>query len=114
MADNKPKSFREALAEAKAAAAAKHAEYEAKKPPKAAAKAEPAPADALPETGQVSRTYEGQDARDKGVAGMLATGWRVVTETSYQPRAGVGRVLALGVLAAAIKPKVKFIVTFER
>jgi hypothetical protein len=111
---DKPKSLREALAEAKAAAAAKHAEYEAKKPPKAVAKDEPKAADALPDHGQVSRTYEGEDARNKGVADMLAKGWRVAAETSYQPRAGAGRVLALGLLAAAIKPKVKFVVTFER
>jgi len=36
-------------------------------------------------------------------------------EASYQPRAGVGRVVALGFIGAAvIKPKAHFVITFGR
>jgi hypothetical protein len=65
-------------------------------------------------TGQTTRTYEGEDAMREGIAQMAAQGWRVVSQTSYQPRAGVGRIALLGLGAAVIKPKPKFVVTFER
>jgi hypothetical protein len=65
-------------------------------------------------TGQTSRTYEGERALAEGIAAMARQGWRVVSQTSYQPRAGLGRVALLGIGAAVIKPPVKFVVIFER
>jgi hypothetical protein len=64
---------------------------------------------------QVTREYKGNKEMLAGVQQMQRAGWRVVSQTGYQPGAGVGRVLALGVVGAAVfKPGAKFIVTFER
>lgn len=79
----------------------------ATKPGSAAAQAEDL-------TGQTTREYEGEKALQAGIAAMAAQGWRVVSQTSYQPRAGLGRVALLGLGALVIKPEMKFVVTFQR
>lgn len=66
-------------------------------------------------SGQTTRVYEGEQALAEGIAAMARQGWRVVSQSSFQPRAGVGRTVALGFVGAAlIKPKVKFTVVYER
>lgn len=66
-------------------------------------------------SGQTTRTYKGEKAMLEGIAMMARQGWQVVSQSSFQPRAGVGRTLALGVVGAAlIKPPMKFVVTFAR
>lgn len=66
-------------------------------------------------TGQTTREYEGEQALQAGIAQMARQGWRVVSQTSYQPSSGVGRTVALGVVGAAIfKPKARFVVVFTR
>src|SRR5579859_5820227 len=64
---------------------------------------------------QVTRVYEGEQALTAGIAAMARDGWRVVSQSSFQPGSGVGRTVALGFIGAAlIKPPVKFTVIFER
>lgn len=66
-------------------------------------------------TGQTTRIYEGEQALREGIAQMAQQGWRVVSQDSHQPRAGVGRTVALGFIGAAlVKPKMKFTVIYER
>lgn len=66
-------------------------------------------------SGQTTRVYEGERALREGIAQMARQGWRVVSQDSFQPRAGVGRTVALGFLGAAlVKPKAKFTVIYER
>lgn len=65
-------------------------------------------------SGQVVRVYEGEKALQEGIRLMLSQGWRVVSQSSHQPPAGVGRVAALGVGALVFKPPVKTTVMFER
>ena len=66
-------------------------------------------------SGQTTRVYEGEQALQAGIAEMARQGWRVVSQDSYQPRAGVGRTVALGFIGAAlVKPKTKWTVVFER
>lgn len=66
-------------------------------------------------SGQTTRVYEGEQALAAGIAAMARQGWRVVSQTSFQPRAGVGRTVALGFVGAALfKPKPKFQVVYER
>jgi hypothetical protein len=64
--------------------------------------------------GQLTRTYEGEKDMQAGIQRMAKRGWKVVSQSGYQPRAGLGRVVALGLMAAVIKPKAKFIVIYER
>lgn len=71
-------------------------------------------ADAEAKTGQRIRFYEGQKDMTAGIARMARLGWKVQSQSSYQPRAGVGRIVALGLMAAVIKPKAKFQVVYER
>lgn len=72
-------------------------------------------ADAEAASGQTTRVYEGEQALAAGIAAMARQGWRVVSQTSFQPRAGVGRTVALGFVGAALwKPKPKWTVIFER
>lgn len=72
-------------------------------------------AEAEEASGQTTRVYEGEKALQAGIAAMARQGWRVVSQTSFQPRAGVGRTVALGFVGAALwKPPIKFTVTFER
>lgn len=59
-------------------------------------------------------TYTGEKAMQRGISSMARQGWRVVSQSSYQPRAGVGRILLIGVFAAIWKPKTRFQVVFER
>lgn len=68
------------------------------------------PADAR----QITRIYEGEQAMQAGIEQMTAKGWRVVSQNSYQPRAGAGRIVALGIFAAVVKPPQKFTVIYER
>lgn len=65
-------------------------------------------------TGQTTRTYEGEKALQEGIAAMARQGWRVVSQASFQPRAGAGRIVALGLLAAVAKPPMKFTVVYQR
>lgn len=66
-------------------------------------------------SGQTTRTYEGEKALTAGIAQMARQGWRVVSQSSFQPRAGAGRTVALGFVGAALwKPPMKFQVIFER
>jgi hypothetical protein len=71
-------------------------------------------AEAEAQTGQKTRTYSGEKDMREGIARMAQQGWKVVSQSSYQPRAGVGRVIALGLFAAVIKPNAKFTVVYER
>src|SRR6185503_14811350 len=59
-----------------------------------------AAAQAQEATGQTTRIYEGEKALQEGIAAMARQGWRVVSQSSFQPRAGAGRVVALGIFAA--------------
>lgn len=59
-------------------------------------------------------TYTGEKAMQRGISDMARQGWRVVSQSSFQPRAGVGRILLIGIFAAVIKPKMKFQVVYER
>jgi hypothetical protein len=72
----------------------------------------PSPAEI--DAGQVVRQYKGAAAMQTGIAQMAAQGWRVQTQSSYQPRAGVGRWATIGVLALVFKPRAAFIVTYTR
>lgn len=64
---------------------------------------------------QITREYTCAKEMMAGIAQMERVGWRVQSQSSYQPSAGVGRVVALGFIGAAvIKPKAKFVVTFTR
>lgn len=66
-------------------------------------------------SGQTTRVYEGEKALQEGIAAMARQGWRVVSQTPFQPRSGLGRTLALGVVGAALlKPATKWSVVFER
>lgn len=66
-------------------------------------------------SGQTTRIYEGEKALAAGIAEMARLGWRVVSQSSFQPRAGVGRTVALGFIGAAlVKPPQKWTVIFER
>jgi sRNA-binding protein len=65
-------------------------------------------------SGQTTRTYEGEKARDAGIVEMSKQGWKVTSVNAYQPRAGAGRIVALGLLAAVAKPPMRFTVIFER
>jgi hypothetical protein len=71
-------------------------------------------ADAETQAGQKVRTYEGEKDMQAGITRMARLGWRVVSQSSYQPRAGVGRIVALGLLAAVAKPRAKFTIIYER
>lgn len=64
--------------------------------------------------GQVTRIYTGEKAMRKGIDRMAKQGWRVVSQSSHQPRAGVGRMVALGLFAAVFKPPMRFTVVYER
>ena len=58
-------------------------------------------------SGQATRVYEGEQALTAGIAAMAALGWRVASQSSFQPHSGVGRTVALGFIGAAlIKPPV--------
>lgn len=66
-------------------------------------------------SGQTTRIYEGEQALTEGIQAMARQGWRVVSQDSFQPRAGVGRTVALGFVGAALwKPPMRFTVLFER
>lgn len=66
-------------------------------------------------TGQTTREYEGEKAMRDGIALMARQGWRVTSQSSYQPSSGVGRTVALGFIGAAIfKPQARFVVVYER
>lgn len=66
-------------------------------------------------SGQTTRVYEGEKALAEGIAQMARAGWRVVSQSSFQPRAGAGRTVALGFVGAAVwKPPMKFSVIFEK
>lgn len=74
-----------------------------------------APRDGIPaDARQITRIYEGEQAMQAGIEQMTAKGWRVVSQNSYQPRAGAGRIVALGIFAAVVKPPQKFTVIYER
>lgn len=61
--------------------------------------------------GQVIVTYKGADAMQRGVMHMQRQGYRVSSQSSYQPRSGCLRVFMFGLL---FKPKAAFVVTFVR
>lgn len=65
-------------------------------------------------TGQKVRTYEGERDMREGIARLARQGWRVASQSNYQPRAGLGRIALLGFGALVIKPKAKFTVIYER
>lgn len=66
-------------------------------------------------TGQAIREYTSVGDMQQGIAAMAAQGWRVQSQTSYQPRQGAGRIVALGFVGAALfKPAPKFVVTYAR
>jgi hypothetical protein len=71
-------------------------------------------AEAEAQTGQKTRTYEGEKDMREGITRMGQQGWKVVSQSAYQPRAGLGRVALLGLGALVIKPKAKFTVVYER
>lgn len=73
-----------------------------------------AEASAQEASGQATRGYEGEKALHAGIAAMAKQGWRVVSQSSHQPSAGVGRALTLGLGALVLKPKMHFTVIFER
>jgi hypothetical protein len=64
--------------------------------------------------GQTTRIYEGEQALQAGIAEMARQGWRVASQSAYQPPAGVGRIVALGWAAKLAQPAIKFSVVFER
>lgn len=64
--------------------------------------------------GQATRIYEGEKALQAGIAEMARQGWRVVSQTAYQPPAGAGRVALLGWGAKLIQPPIKFTVIYSR
>jgi hypothetical protein len=83
--------------------------------PEAIAAAAAAGATADHRARQVTRTYKGDKALRHGIAHMQRHGWRVASQSSFQPRAGLGRVIMLGGIGALVwKPKPAFVVTFER
>jgi hypothetical protein len=62
---------------------------------------------------QVKR-YKGEKAYQRDANRMSAKGWQVISVTSENPRAGCGRILAIGIFAALWKPKPVLIVTYQR
>lgn len=65
--------------------------------------------------GQTVQEYAGADAMQRGIMEMTRQGWRVQSQSSFQPRAGCMRVLMLGGIGALVfKPKPHFLVTFTR
>lgn len=60
------------------------------------------------------RTFTGERAYRAGVQHWTALGWTISTVTNFQPRAGCGRMLALGLFALVWKPKQKFTVVFTK
>lgn len=65
--------------------------------------------------GQQVMEYTGSDAMQRGITEMARSGWRVASQTSYQPRAGCMRVVLLGGIGALVfKPRTKFSVVFTR
>ncbi len=61
------------------------------------------------------KTYHSAKEFEQDQRKMAAQGWQVTTTTSNQPRAGIGRTLALGVVGAAIfRQKPEIIVTYQR
>jgi hypothetical protein len=71
-------------------------------------------ADAELANGQKVRTYEGEKDMQAGIKRMAALGWKVESQSAYQPRAGLGRVALLGFGALVIKPKAKFTVIYAK
>jgi hypothetical protein len=71
-------------------------------------------AEAEAASGQITRTYEGEKDMREGIARLAKQGWKIVSQSSYQPGAGLGRIALLGLGAAIIKPKAKFTVIYER
>jgi hypothetical protein len=63
---------------------------------------------------QITRTYKGQKALEKGIKKMARQGWQVQSQSSFQPRAGVGRIVLLGIMAAVIKPQTKWVVVYSK
>lgn len=65
--------------------------------------------------GQEVREYKGAHEAQAGIATMARQGWRVSSQSSYQPRAGCLRILMLGGIGALVwKPKPRFVVTYTR
>ena len=56
--------------------------------------------------------YKSRAEMERGNAQMGRQGYRVVSVTEMQQRAGCGRILALGLLAAVIKPRPHYLVTY--
>ncbi|HUY76598.1 MAG TPA: hypothetical protein VMV29_07485 [Ktedonobacterales bacterium] len=70
---------------------------------------------ALVAAGRTARLYEGERALQAGIAEMAAQGWSIVSQSNFQPPAGAGRTLALGLLGRALfKPPKKYTVVFQR
>jgi hypothetical protein len=64
---------------------------------------------------QTMKRYKDQRAFQKDAPNMLARGWYIQSQNSYQPRAGIGRIVALGGIGALVfKPKEQVMVTYVR
>lgn len=63
---------------------------------------------------QITRTYTSDKAMRKDMEQMQRAGYRVVSQDSHQPRAGLGRIILLGFFSLLFKPKMRFTVVYER
>lgn len=64
---------------------------------------------------QVMRQYIGEKAMRNAILSMQNQGYRVSSQSSYQPRSGCMRVILLGGIGALIwKPKPVFVLTYVR
>lgn len=64
---------------------------------------------------QIVKTYKDQKAFSRDVSKMLQAGWIIASQTTYQPRSGIGRFLALGGIGALVfRPKQQVMVTYQR
>jgi hypothetical protein len=64
---------------------------------------------------QIMRQYKGDGAMRSGITSMQKQGWRVSSQSSFQPRSGCMRIILLGGIGALLfKPKPVFLVTYVR
>lgn len=61
------------------------------------------------------KTYKSSGDFTKDAKKLAKKGWTVTTQSTIQPRSGIGRIVATGGLGAiAFKPKPEIVVTFTR
>ncbi len=60
------------------------------------------------------RTYKGTKDYEKDVKKLGKDGWAVVNTVERKPRAGIGRILTLGIFTLFRPPKHELVVTYSR